>query len=71
MKYMHYIFSSHEIMLNCWAESPVTRPTFTNLVQIFDSILTNLLPSVSIGFDIVEYMLLWIRLQAQAITFLD
>ncbi|CAB3989128.1 fibroblast growth factor receptor homolog 1-like isoform X2 [Paramuricea clavata] len=35
----------YEIMQNCWAENPLNRPTFPNLVQIFDSILTNLLSS--------------------------
>ncbi|XP_028391447.1 fibroblast growth factor receptor 2-like isoform X3 [Dendronephthya gigantea] len=35
----------YEIMQNCWVENPINRPTFTHLVQIFDSILTNLLSS--------------------------
>lgn len=36
-------------MMSCWAENPVSRPTFTNLVKIFDSILSNLVSSVCLS----------------------
>lgn len=31
----------YQIMLSCWQQMPVARPTFTNLVQDIDKILTS------------------------------
>ena len=36
-------------MLKCWHESPTQRPTFTELVKEFDSMLVSLSDKVSKG----------------------
>lgn len=38
-EYLRFWFCSYQIMGDCWMHSPEERPTFTELVEIFDKIL--------------------------------